>query len=137
MEFPENKKIVLFDGVCNLCNSAVTTIIKHDKEGNFLFTSLDSNYGKKLLNYLGIDSTKIDSIILFDPNVAYYTKSTAALKIINTFGGFWNFMQLFTVIPDIFRDFIYDVIAKNRYNWFGKREQCMIPTPELKSKFLS
>lgn len=134
---PKNKKVILFDGVCNLCNSAVTTAIKYDKNNAFLFASLQSKTGKSIIEYLKIDVTKIDSIILYEPNVAYDIKSTAALKIMNTFGGFWNLTKLFWIFPEGFRDLVYDFIAKNRYKWFGKKESCMIPTKELKAKFLN
>ena len=133
---PKNKKIILFDGVCNLCNGSVIEVIKHDKNDNFRFVSLQSDLGKEICNYLKIDTSKTDSIILFEPTVAYYTKSTAALIIMNSFGGFWKTTQLFYVFPEFFRNWVYDFIAKNRYKWFGKKESCMIPTQELTAKFL-
>ena len=132
-----NKKIILFDGVCNLCNKAVLKVIKHDQKNNFMLTSLQSDIGKKIINHLQIDVSKIDSIILFEPSSDSYTiKSSAALKIMGDFGGFWNLTKIGWIFPRWFRDVIYDFIAKNRYQWFGKKDSCMIPTPELKSKFL-
>lgn len=136
IEFPENKKIILFDGVCNLCNQTVLRIIKLDKKDVFRFTSLQSETGKEIIDYLKIDTTKVDSIILFEPNQAYYLKSTAALKIFGNFGGIWEVSKFLLFFPSFIRDFVYDIIAKNRYKWFGKKNQCMIPTPELLSKFL-
>ncbi|TCP24381.1 putative DCC family thiol-disulfide oxidoreductase YuxK [Tenacibaculum skagerrakense] len=136
IEFPENKKIILFDGVCNLCNQTVLRIIKLDKKDTFRFTSLQSETGKEIIDYLKIDTTKVDSIILFEPNQAYYLKSTAALKIFGNFGGIWEVSKFLLFFPSFIRDFVYDIIAKNRYKWFGKKNQCMIPTPELLSKFL-
>lgn len=138
MEFdlPKKKLIVLFDGVCNLCNDSVLKIIKNDKNDVFRFTSIQSDTGSKIINYLGIDTAKIDSIILYDPNVAYYIKSDAVLKILNQFNGLWKLFQIFTVLPNSFNDIFYSFIARNRYKWFGKKEYCMIPTPELKAKFL-
>ena len=136
MNLPENKKIILFDGVCNLCNGAVLKTIKYDKKNQFVFTALDSDTGKKILNHLKIDTTKVDSIILYEPNLAYYIKSSAALKVMNDFGGFWKLNNIFWIVPKPVRDMVYDFIAKNRYKWFGKKESCMIPTPELKAKFL-
>ena len=133
---PKGKKIILFDGVCNLCNDAVLKVIKYDKKDTFLFAALQSETGKKLINHLNIDIEKIDSIILYEPNISYDLKSTAALKIMSNFGGIWNLSQLFLIFPETFRNFIYDYIARNRYKWFGKKESCMIPTPELKAKFL-
>jgi len=136
IDFPKNKKIILFDGVCNLCNNAVLKVIKYDKKNIFLFTSLQSKTGQEICNYLKIDISKIDSIILYEPGIAYEIKSTAALQIMNDFGGLWSFSQLFLLLPEGFRNIVYNYIAKNRYKWFGKKESCMIPTPELKSKFL-
>lgn len=137
MNLPVNKKIILFDGVCNLCNSAITTIIKYDKKNDFLFTPLSSKTGQEILNHIQIDTSKIDSIILYAPSLTYNIKSSAALKIMNSFGGFWKLSTVFWIVPKPIRDIIYDFIAKNRYKWFGKKENCMIPTPELKSKFLA
>lgn len=133
---PENKKVVLFDGVCNLCNEAVQRIIKHDRKDVFRFASLQSELGKKLVAERDLDPEKIDSIILIDPGVAYYRKSTAALEISRELSGGYSLLKNFLFIPEVFRDWVYDVIASNRYRWFGKKDQCMIPTPELKAKFL-
>lgn len=131
-----NKKIILFDGVCNLCNSSIQFVIKRDKKNNYKFAALQSDTAKILLNERGIDSSQIDSIILIDPNTAYYIKSTAALEIGKSFGGVWRLLSIFEWVPRPIRDWIYDLIAKNRYSWFGKQNDCMIPTPELKAKFL-
>lgn len=128
--------IVLFDGVCNLCNSAVNFIIKHDKNKIFRFASLQSEIGRKLTKERDIDTSKLDSIILIDPGKAYYHKSTAALRIAKRLSGWYPLLSVFLVLPITFRDWIYDVVAKNRYKWFGKKDQCMIPTPELKSLFM-
>ncbi|MGG7034168.1 MAG: thiol-disulfide oxidoreductase DCC family protein [Flavobacterium sp.] len=133
---PKNKKIVLFDGVCNLCNSSVLYIIKYDKEDQFRFVSLQSDLGKQIVKYIGIDPNKTDSIILYEPGIAYYIKSTAALEIARNLSGFFNINLVFKIIPAFLRDPLYDYVAKNRYKWYGKQEQCMIPTPELTSKFL-
>jgi predicted DCC family thiol-disulfide oxidoreductase YuxK len=137
LDIPKNKMIVLFDGVCNLCNDSVLKIIKNDKKDVFRFVSIQSDIGSKIIDYLKIDTTKTDSIILYEPNIAYYIKSSAALKILKEFGGFWKLLQIFTLLPSSFNDFFYNIIAKNRYKWFGKKESCMIPTPELKAKFLN
>ena len=136
IDLPKNKKIILFDGVCNLCNDSVLKIIKYDKNNTFLFTSLQSKIGQDILNKIKLDSSKIDSIVLYNPAISYDIKSTAALKIIQEFGGFWKISHIFWIIPESFRNIVYDYIAKNRYKWFGKKESCMIPTPELKAKFL-
>lgn len=137
IDIPKHKKLILFDGVCNLCNDAVLKVIKYDKKNSFVFTALQSETGKKVINYLNINSTQIDSLILYEPGIAYEIKSNAVLNIMNDFGGFWTVTKIFWVFPEVFRNHIYDFIAKNRYNWFGKKESCMIPTPELEAKFLN
>lgn len=133
---PIDKKIILFDGVCNLCNSAVQFVIQHDKNDVFRFVALQSELGQQILNHIGIDSKNIDSIILYEPTIAYYYKSSAAIEIARNLGGFWHFGTVFRIIPTGIRNLLYDYIAKNRYKWYGKKERCMIPTPELKRKFL-
>ena len=136
IDIPKNKKIILFDGICNLCNSAVTIVIKQDKKNKFLFAAIQSKKGKEIVDYLEIDIAKIDSIILYEPGVSYEVKSTAAIKIMNDFGQFWQLTKLLWILPKGFRNQVYDFIAKNRYKWFGKKESCMIPTNDLKEKFL-
>lgn len=130
------KKIILFDGVCNLCNTTVQFVIKNDKEDRFRFTPLQSDTGKKLLTERNIDTEDIDSIILIEPNVAYYTKSTAALEIGKYLKGLSTISSILLWIPESLRDIVYDFVAKNRYKWYGKKESCMIPTEELKNKFI-
>ncbi len=136
IDIPKNKKIILFDGICNLCNDVVLKVIKYDKKNIFLFSSLQSKIGKEITDHLGIDISKIDSIILYEPGVSYDIKSTAALKIIQDFKGIWSLTYILFLFPEGFRNLIYDYIAKNRYKWFGKKEKCMIPSSELKEKFL-
>jgi predicted DCC family thiol-disulfide oxidoreductase YuxK len=133
---PLNKKIILFDGVCNLCNSAVQFVIKHDVKDVFRFVALQSELGQEILKHIGINPKNIDSIILYEPGVAYYYKSSAAIQIARSLGSFWHFGTIFRIIPTAIRNQLYDYIARNRYKWFGKKESCMIPTPELKAKFL-
>ncbi|MGB2225921.1 MAG: thiol-disulfide oxidoreductase DCC family protein [Polaribacter sp.] len=135
-KLPKDKKILLFDGVCNLCNESVLKIIRYDNKDIFRFVSLQSDFGQQITNHLGIDTSTIDSVILYEPGVSYEIKSTAALNIMFEFGGIWKLTRVLGYLPEGFRNFIYDYIARNRYKWFGKKEQCMIPTPELKSKFL-
>jgi predicted DCC family thiol-disulfide oxidoreductase YuxK len=136
-ELPKDKKIILFDGVCNLCNTSVQFVIKHDKKDLFRFVPLQSDLGKKILNHLGINREHTDSIVLYEPGKAYYYKAEAALKIINKFGGYYKLLNLFQIFPKFISNAIYDYIAKNRYRWYGKQETCMIPTPELSAKFLA
>ena len=136
LNLPNNKKLILFDGVCNLCNSSVQFIIKHDKMNTFLFAALQSDVGKHIIETYHIDTHKTDSILLYSPEKGIDYKSTAALKIASHLGFPINIISVFIIIPAIIRNWIYDYIAKNRYKWYGKKEQCMIPTPKLKSKFL-
>lgn len=136
-DFPPNKKIILFDGVCNLCNSSVQFVIKNDKKDIFRFVALQSELGQEILAYIGIDAENIDSIVLYEPGVAYYYKSDAALQIAKNLNGLFILATVFKIFPAGIRNLLYDYIAKNRYKWYGKKESCMIPTPELKIKFLN
>ncbi|GGG41164.1 thiol-disulfide oxidoreductase [Dokdonia pacifica] len=135
MEIPKGKKIILFDGVCNLCNSSITFVIKHDPKDLFRYAPLQSDLGKSLMSKHQIDAEKVDSIILVDQGKAY-TKSSAALRIARSLSGGYPLLAAFLIIPPFLRNLVYDYIARNRYKWYGKKESCMIPTPELKAKFL-
>ncbi|WGF94156.1 thiol-disulfide oxidoreductase DCC family protein [Aequorivita marisscotiae] len=130
-----NHKIILFDGVCNLCNGAVTFIIERDKRNVFKFAALQNEIGQKLISKFNIDTSKVDSIILIDGE-KHYEKSSAALRIAKYLSGAYPLLFGFMVVPKFIRNAVYDYIAKNRYKWFGKRDECMIPTPDLKKKFL-
>jgi len=134
---PKDKKIILFDGVCNLCNSSVQYVIKHDKKDIFRFVALQSELGEQILKHIGISRDNIDSIVLYEPGRAYYYKSSAALEIARNMGGIFTYGTVFKIIPTAIRNVVYDFIAKNRYKWYGKQDSCMIPTPELSAKFLS
>jgi predicted DCC family thiol-disulfide oxidoreductase YuxK len=136
LNLPPNKKIILFDGICNLCDSAVQFVIRHDKKDVFLFVALQSDLGQEILNHIGINPKNIDSIILYEPGVAYYYKSSAALQIARSLGGFWHLGTAFRIIPTNISNQLYDYVARNRYKWYGKKESCLLPTTELKSKFL-
>ena len=136
LNFPKDKKIILFDGACNLCDAAVQFVIKHDSKDVFRFVALQSDLGKQITKHIGIDTNQLDSIVLYEPGVAYYYKSTAALEIAKNLGGIFHFGTVFKVIPTRLRNVLYDYIAKNRYRWFGKNAACFLPTPELKAKFL-
>ena len=135
-ELPPNKKIILFDGVCNLCDFAVQFVIEHDTKDMFRFVALQSELGQEILKHIGINPINIDSVILYEPGIAYYYKSSAAIEIAKSLGGFWHFGTVFKIIPAGIRNQLYDYIAKNRYKWYGKKETCWIPTEELKTKFL-
>lgn len=131
----EKKSIILFDGMCNFCNTSVNKIIKYDKKNVFKFAAIQSDAGKKLLTELSIDTLKIDSILLIENNTLF-AKSTAVLKIAKQLSGLYKLGYAFIIIPPFIRDTIYDFIAKNRYKWFGKKESCMIPSIEVREKFL-
>ncbi len=131
-----DKKIILFDGVCNLCNGAIQFMIKHDTKDTFRYAALQSNIGKKLIAERNIDTDNVDSIILIEPGVAYYNKSDAALQIGKQLKGYRTISSLLYLLPSGLRNIVYDFIAQNRYKWYGKKEACMIPAPELKAKFL-
>lgn len=126
--------VILFDGVCNLCNGAVQFVIRHDKANLFRFASLQSAFGQKILAQYNLSSTVFSSFILVEDN-RIYTKSTGALKVSSRLNGY-RWTKFLLIIPSFLRNFFYNLIAKNRYRWFGKQEACWLPTPELKAKFL-
>jgi predicted DCC family thiol-disulfide oxidoreductase YuxK len=128
------RSIILFDGVCNFCESSVQFIIKRDPVGHFQFASLQSETGERLLKQLEVKN-HLESLVLIE-NRRYYKKSTAALKICKNLKGGWKLLYIFRIIPTPIRDFFYDWIAKNRYKWFGKKDSCMIPTTEIRNRFL-
>lgn len=132
---PKDKKIILFDGVCNYCNDKINFIIKNDKQDVFRFVALQSETGQKIIKYLGIDSS-LDSIVLYEPGYAYFIKSEAVFRIIKHLSSAVKFLLVFNFIPTSIKNIFYDIIAKNRYNWYGKKESCMIPTEEVKRKFI-
>lgn len=135
-KLPKNKQLILFDGVCNLCNSSIQYVIQNDKKNQFMFAALESVIGQKVINEYNIDTSQIDSILLYSKEHGLTTKSTAALTIAKHLSFPVKLVSVFLIIPPFIRNRVYDFIAKNRYKWFGKKEVCMIPTPELKSKFL-
>ncbi|MFS0864482.1 thiol-disulfide oxidoreductase DCC family protein [Fredinandcohnia sp. 179-A 10B2 NHS] len=126
--------IVLFDGICNFCNSSVQFIIKRDSKGHYQFTSLQSKTGVSLLEKYGI-TKNIESIVLIEGD-QFYTRSTAALRICRNLEGPYRLLAVLLVVPAPIRDVFYNFIAKNRYRWFGKQESCTIPSPEVRSRFL-
>jgi predicted DCC family thiol-disulfide oxidoreductase YuxK len=113
----------------------VKFIARQDKKNIFLFAALQSESGKKLLERYKIDWTKNDSFVLIDNNKAYQ-KSTAGLRLYNKLAWYWKWTQFFWIFPKFIRDGVYSFIARNRYKWFGKKEECMVPTPEMKNRFL-
>ena len=128
--------IVLFDGVCNLCNSAVQYIIRHDRNKLFRFASLQSETGRHLLSQYDLPSDQLDSFILIDNGKAY-DRSTGALRVAKKLNGIIPMLYGFIIVPKFIRNGIYNWVGKNRYKWFGKKEECMVPTPELKARFLN
>lgn len=125
----------MFDGVCNLCNGSVNFFITRDRKDLFRFAALQSDVGIELQKKLNIDHENIESFILIDGN-NYYKKSTAALRVAAMLGFPYNLLYPFLLIPPFIRNSVYDIIAKYRYKWFGRKKTCRIPTPEEKAKFL-
>ena len=127
--------IVLFDGLCNLCSGSVQFIIKHDPKVLFRFASLQSPLGQYQLLKMGLPANQLYSVVLIKGG-RHFQKSNAALEIARHLDGVWPAFYLFKIIPRFIRDGIYGIIANNRYTWFGKKDSCMMPTAELKSRFL-
>jgi len=133
---PQDKYIILFDGVCNLCDSSVQYIIKNDKKDIFRFVAMQSELGIKIMKHIGVNPSTMKSLILYKPGIAYYYKSEAAFKILKSIGGKYSLLTIFSYLSKSVTDLGYDYVAKNRYKWYGKKESCMIPTSEIKAKFL-
>lgn len=133
MSSTKKNNLIIYDGVCNLCDSFVLFIIDRDKNNKFMFTSLHDNYAKKLLEKT--NKNYGDSILLYS-NGIIYNKSTAVIKIFNDLGFPYFMLKLTLIIPRVLRDIIYGFVAKNRYRWFGKREACRIPNKDLLKKFI-
>lgn len=135
-DLPQGKKIVLFDGVCGLCNKFVRYVIARDKRDVFRFVSLESEFGKQVAEHIGIDTSKVDSILLYEPGVAYYYKSQAVTQIMRSLHGLFTPATLLRILPTPLADSAYDFVAKNRYKWFGKSEHCPMPSANTNHKFL-
>ena len=129
-----NQPVILFDGVCNFCNGAVNFAIKRDKKARLKFATLQSGIASQLLDKFKLSARDLNSFVLIE-NGKVYTRSTAALKVFRYLDGLWPLMYGFIIVPIFLRDAIYKLIAKNRYKWFGIRKECMIPTPEVRSRF--
>ena len=132
----DERPIILFDGVCNLCNAAVQFVIRHDKKKQFTFASLQSETGQSILSSNDLPINVFNSFVLVE-NDKVYTRSTAALRVTKKLNGLWPGLYAFMVVPKFIRDWVYDRVSNNRYKWFGKKDECMIPTPELKARFLN
>ncbi|MCW5911776.1 MAG: thiol-disulfide oxidoreductase DCC family protein [Cyclobacteriaceae bacterium] len=131
-----DQPVILFDGVCNLCNSSVLFVIKRDPGAKFRFASLQSDFGKARMRTFGLDDSELNSVLLIQHD-KLYRKSRAALEIARQLTGAWPLLYGFMIIPAFLRDWVYNWIARNRYRWFGKKDACMIPTPGLKARFVA
>ena len=131
----KTRKIILFDGICNLCNQSVQFVIEHDSKNQFRFASLQSDFGQDFLKKNKLEATQFYSIVFIEDD-QFYTKSSAALKIAKYLDGITSWLTIFMIVPKPLRDIVYSFIAKNRYRWFGKNESCWLPTKELKAKFI-
>lgn len=134
-EITDQRPIILFDGVCNLCNGSVQFIIKRDPTAKFRFASLQSNYAKALLKDLGMSGEHLYSIILVK-NTMTHDRSDALLEITRELNGAWPILYVFRFLPKVLRDRLYEFVAANRYKWFGRKDSCMIPTADLRERFL-
>lgn len=134
MEAPGDH-IILFDGVCNLCNGAVQYVIKRDRNKRFKFASLQSEVGKQILVKSGLPEDHLKSFVYIQGN-HIYTRSDAALRVAQQLGGAVKLLYGFIIVPKFIRDLVYDLIARNRYKLFGKKDECMLPSPELKRRFI-
>lgn len=132
----QKQSIIFFDGVCNLCNTSIDFVIQRDKKDHFLVGALQDETSKRILERFEVDKNYLDSIVLLESDQIYY-KSTAALKIAKNLSGLWPLLHSLVILPESFRDFIYDWIGKNRYKWFGKKSTCRLPTKEEQQKFLT
>lgn len=132
---PQEHPVILFDGVCNLCHAAVQFVIARDPKQHFRFASLQSSYGQAIAQQAGLSTSNLSSFILYE-NGKIYTRSTGALKATKGLSGGWPLLYGFIIVPKFIRDAVYDLVARNRYRWFGKQDSCWLPTPALKSLFL-
>ncbi len=129
-----NHPILLFDGICNYCNNWVNFIIRHDPKKKFRFAALQSDAGKRIIKQYNISEKEESVVLIYNGKV--YLKSSAGLHILYHVGGIYALAFMFIIVPEYVRDFYYDIIARNRYKWWGKRESCMIPTEDIKERFL-
>lgn len=131
----DNRHIVIFDGVCNFCNDAVNFIIKRDPNGIFAFTPMQSELAHEIMARYGISNVGIDTFLLIK-NDQCFVFSGAALEITKDLTGFWYFFNVFKLVPGPIRDAIYKMFARNRYKLFGKKDTCMVPSKEVRSRFV-
>jgi predicted DCC family thiol-disulfide oxidoreductase YuxK len=131
---PHVTDIVIFDGVCNLCAHSVQFILRHESGPRFLFSPVQSAAGARILVAHGISPSDVASFVLVSEGKVY-TRSSAALRIARHFKGAWRLLRILWIVPKPLRDWLYDVVARNRYSWFGKSESCMLPSPALSERF--
>ena len=129
------RPVLLFDGVCNLCNASVNFVIDRDPHAVFRFAALQSDEAKPLLRQVGLDEDHLESLVLIEDGKAY-TSSTAALRVAGRLPGLWPLLHVLLLVPKPVRDLVYDWVARHRYRWFGQRESCRMPTPDLQARFL-
>lgn len=134
-DISETSPVVLFDGVCNLCNSVVQLVIRHDKKKQFRFASLQSDFGQKILQQFHLPMIEFNSFIYLE-NGKLYTKSTAALRVAKKMDRPWKLLYSFTIVPPFIRNGVYNWVARNRYKWYGKQETCWLPSPDLQARFI-
>lgn len=131
----EHKSIIIFDGICNFCNSSVNFIIVRDPEGKFSFAPMQGEAAQLLMKQHGIDDPDLNTFLLIK-NGKLYQRTDAALEIAKDLIGYWKYCRVFLIVPTPLRDVFYRLLAKNRYRLFGRREICMVPTPEVRQRFL-
>jgi len=129
------ERIILFDGVCNFCNASINFVMDHDPKYRFKFAALQSDFAKEKLAKAGLNTNDFDSVVLIEGDKVY-TRSTAALRIARLLSGAWPLMYGFVIVPPIIRNAVYDLVARNRYRWFGKSENCRLPSPEDRARFV-
>lgn len=127
--------VLLFDGVCNLCNVSVQWVLKHDPKGIFHFAALQSDTGQAMLKRFHLDTNNLQTVVLLDGE-RVYLRSDAPLEVMRRLGGLWRILYGLKIVPRFIRDAVYNWVARNRYRWFGQREECLLPRPEWKARFL-
>lgn len=135
-KLPKDKIIILFDGSCNFCDQSVLFVHKRDTKDVFRFASLQSEIGLEICKYIGFDASKVDSLVVYEPGVAYYTKSEAAFTIAKHLSGWPKLTTPLSFLPKPTTDVFYDIVARNRHKWFGKKNDCELPSDDLQKKFL-
>lgn len=129
------ERVILFDGVCNFCNASVNFVMDHDPNFHFKFAALQSDFAKERLAKAGLNTEEYDSVVLLEGD-KIYTRSTAGLRIAKKLSGAWPLLYAFIIVPPFIRNAVYDLIARNRYRWFGKSENCRLPSPEERARFI-